>query len=111
MAAAVLWAIIDVITARRTNYPPPKTPTHFSFYESSSPSQTYSAGPVMYTGFPSPSHPISTEPPSRTTRTRLSARPERTAVTATAHDPEPLARVSPAPRSQTLILTSRSFRG
>ena len=45
--AAVLWTIINVIMGRCTNYPPPKAPTHFSFYESSSPSQTYSAGPVM----------------------------------------------------------------
>ena len=64
----------------------------------------------MYTGSPSPVHSISTTPPSRCTLTGLWARPCATAATATAHEPDPEARVSPAPRSQILILTSCSPR-
>jgi hypothetical protein len=40
-----------------------------------SPSQTYSAGPVMYTGSLSPSQETSTVPPSISTEIGVSARP------------------------------------
>src|SRR5690606_33687875 len=65
-------------------------------------SNTLTAGPVKTTG-PSPGHSMRSVPPGRRTLTTSSTRPRTRAAATIAHAPEPHARVSPTPRSQTRI--------
>ena len=69
------------------------------------PSKTSSAGPVMMTLLSRSRHSISSGPPGSSTVHFLYVLPSSTAATTVAHAPVPHARVAPAPRSHTCILT------